>query len=286
MELQPLIISNWLLNCSKCFHRLTIPVSQCDNGHIVCSTCSPKLRNKCWCSLPISSKHCKAIENLMLSIEISCPNAEHGCRVKISYIGNRKHEDECIYVLCYCPILGCGFAATSEVLSNHFSRKHRNSQIKFNYGHSFIVSLKSNDQAIVLQEENDGKLFILNNSTILLGNAVYICCIGPNSSESEYSYDILARSQTCKLKLQSFVKNVQQFTLATLPSELLVIPVGSSEPLKLEICISYITPMMEISINMPGKIKIIPLRVKISDTIVNVKKKFFTRKGSQYTNNV
>lgn len=47
-----------------------------------------------------------------------------------------------------------------------------------------------------------------------------------------------------------------------------------------------IVVQMEISINMPGKIKIIPLRVKISDTIVNVKKKFFTRKGSQYTNNV
>jgi E3 ubiquitin-protein ligase SIAH1 len=172
---------------------------------------------------------------------MSCPNATYGCREKISSTGNRKHEDECIYVLCYCPILGCGFAASSKVLSNHLSHKHGDCQIKFSYGESFIVSLKSNDQTIVLREENDGKLFILNNSTMLLGNAVNICCLGPNS-ESKYSYDILARSQICKLKLHSFVKNVQQVTLETLSSDLLVIPFGSFEPLKLDICLTPMVP--------------------------------------------
>ena len=168
---------------------------------------------------------------------MSCPNAKYGCWEKVSYTGNRKHEEECIHRPCYCPHLGCDFVAISKVLSNHFSDKHKDSQIRFSYGHSFIVSLKSTDESIVLQEENDGKLFILNNSTMILGNAVNICSIGLDSSESKYSYDILARSQTCKLKLQSFAKNIQWFTLATLSSEFLVIPFGSSEPLKLEICI-------------------------------------------------
>jgi hypothetical protein len=110
-------------------------VIQCDNGHIVCSTCCPKLRNKCQkCSLHISSKRCKAIENLLQSIEMPCPNAKHGCREKMSYTGNRKHEEECIYVPCYCPLSGCDFVAASELLSNHFSHKHGGSQIKFSYG--------------------------------------------------------------------------------------------------------------------------------------------------------
>jgi len=179
---------------------------------------------------------------------MSCPNAKHGCKEKISYTGNRKHEDECIYLPYYCPLSGCDFAASSEVLSNHFSHKHGDSQIKFSYGHSFVVSLKSNDETIVLQEETEGKLFILNNRTTLLGNAVNICCIGPNSSESEYSYDILARSQICELTLQSFVKNVQQVALATPSSELLVIPFGSSEPLKLDICITPMVPPISFSL--------------------------------------
>jgi len=96
----------------------------------------------------------------------------------------------------------------------------------------------------VLREENDGKLFILSNSTTLLGNAVNICCFGPDASEYDYSYDILATSQICKLKLHSFAKNVQRVTLANLSSEFLVIPLGSFEPLNLEICITCATPLV------------------------------------------
>lgn len=234
-----------LFDCCNCFQPLTIPVFQCDNGHIVCSTCRPKLGNKCVkCSLRISSKGCKAIENLLLSIEMSCPNAKHGCNEKISYIGKRKHEEECIHVPCCCPVSSCDFVASSEVLSKHFSDKHGDSHLKFSYGHSFIGYIKSNDETIVFQEENYGKLFILNNRATPLGNAVNICCIGPNSSESEYSYDILARTQMCKLKLQSFAKDVQRVTFATLSSEFLLIPFGNSNALDLEICINCIYPMV------------------------------------------
>jgi E3 ubiquitin-protein ligase SIAH1 len=221
---------------------------QCDNGHIVCSICCSKLGNKCpKCSLCISSKHCKAIDNLLLSIEISCPNSKYGCGEKISYIGNRNHAEKCIYEPCYCPLSGCDFVASSEVLSNHFSHKHGDSQIEFSYGHSFVLSMKSNDETIVLQEESDGKLFILNNSTMHLGNTVNICCIGPNSSEFEYSYDILAWSQTCKLTFHSFAKNVQRVTLP-FSSHFLVIPSGSFEPLKLEICITPLVPPISFSL--------------------------------------
>jgi len=222
---------------------------QCDNGHIACSTCFPKLRNKCpKCSLRISSKRCKAIENLLLSIELSCSNAKYGCREKISYIGKRNHEEQCIHEPCYCPLPDCDFVASSEVLSKHFSHKHGDSQTKFSYAQSFIVSLKSNDETIVLQEYNDGKLFILNNSTMLFGNAINICCIGPKSSQSEYGYDILARSQACKPKFRSLAKNLQRFTLSTLSLEFLVIPFGSSVPLELEICITPMVPPISFSL--------------------------------------
>jgi E3 ubiquitin-protein ligase SIAH1 len=180
-----------------------------------------------------------------------CPNEKYGCREIISHNGKRKHEEECIYLPCYCPLSGCDFVASLEVLSNHFNHKHGDSLIEFSYGHTFIVSLKSNDETIVLQEENDGKLFILNNSTILSGNAINISCIDTNSSEAEYSYDILARSKICNLRLHSFPKNVQRATLATLSPQFLVIPFGyfsSSETPKLEICITPKVPPIFFSI--------------------------------------
>jgi E3 ubiquitin-protein ligase SIAH1 len=151
---------------------------------------------------------------------------------------------------CHCPLLGCDFVASSEVLSNHFSHKHRDSQIRFSYGHNFVVYLKSktDDETIVLHEENDGKLFIIKNKTMFLGNVVIICCIGPNSSE--YSYDMMAISQKSKLKLQSFAKNITQFTLATLSSGFLVIPFSSSRFLKLEICIKPVPMVPPISFSL------------------------------------
>ncbi|XP_045831239.1 E3 ubiquitin-protein ligase SINA-like 7 [Trifolium pratense] len=269
---EPLIISNsTLLDCCMCFQPLSIPVFQCDNGHIVCSTCCPKLRNKCpKCSLPICSKHCKAVENLLLSIEMSCPNTKYGCGEKISYLGNRKHEEECIHEPCYCPLSGCDFVASSKVLSNHFSHKHRDSQINFSYDDSFVVPLKSNDETIVLRAKEDGKLFILNDSTMNLGIAINICCIGPKSFEFDHHYDILARSHKSTLKLQSVATNVQRFTLGTLSLEFLMIPIDSSKSLKLDVCIkSPIKPrMMQIFIKT---LTTITLNVKSSDTILDVK---------------
>ncbi|WJX63887.1 RING-type E3 ubiquitin transferase [Trifolium repens] len=168
---EPLIIFNAkLLDCCVCFQPLSIPVFQCDNGHLFAPS---------------------AVLNL-------------GTNVR-----------------------SCDFVASSEVLSNHFRNKHGDSQIEFYYGRSFVVSLKSNDETIVFQEKNDGKLFILNNSTMSLGNMVNICCIWPNSFDYECDYKILAKSRKCRLKLHSIATNVQRFTLGTHSSEFLMIPIDS-----------------------------------------------------------
>ncbi|XP_058748079.1 E3 ubiquitin-protein ligase SINA-like 10 [Vicia villosa] len=277
------IISNpKVLDCYNCLLPLTIPVFQCDNGHTVCSTCCLQLRNKCIinCSLCIRSKRCKAIENILQSMEMSCPNQIYGCTETISYCGKRKHEEECTYAPCYCPLSGCNFVASAYLLSDHFRRKHGDSQIKFSYGHSFIVSLKSNDETTILQEKYSGKLFILNNSTTLLGNSVSISCIGPNSFEAEYVYDILARFKNCSLKLHSLLKTVRSVTLASQSSDFLVIPscyFGSSKFVKLEICI---TPKIKIFVfDLIRKRTSTSLKVKSSDTIANVKEEIFVKIG-------
>ncbi|CAJ2652967.1 unnamed protein product [Trifolium pratense] len=147
----------------------------------------------------------------------------------------------------------------------------------------FYVSLKYNDEAIVLQAAVDGKLFILNNIELCLWErrvTVNISCIDPNSSKDDYSYDILARSKKCSLKSQSCSKNVQRNALATNSSESLMIPFpfgyfSSSKPLTLEIRINR---MINIFIKkMTGKI--FSLRVKSSDTILDVKLKILDKEG-------
>jgi E3 ubiquitin-protein ligase SIAH1 len=176
-----------------------------------------------------------------------CPNKKYGCKERISFIRDMEHVEECIHVPCYCPLSSCDYVGSSGVLSNHFSHQHEDSRIKFSYGQSFIVSFKSNDKTMVLQEETDRKLYILNNRPVNLGNAVNISCIGPSYSDQHYHCDILARSQICTLKLESSVKNVQRVNLATLSSNFLLIPFehfGSFDLLNLEICISPNVPLI------------------------------------------
>jgi len=199
-----------------------------------------------------------------------------GCGETISYDGKRKHVEECIHEPCCCPFLGCQFVASSEELSNHINREHVDSQIKFSYGRSFIVSLNSKDETILLQEEKYGKLFFLRNSIMHMGNSVSMCCIGPNSSIAEHGYSIMARSKKCNLYLHSFLKNVQQVTLATHSSEFLVIPsccFGSSELVNLKI---YINSKIQIFVRTHTR-KMIPLKVDTSCTIANVKKEILEK---------
>ncbi|KAJ1434249.1 TRAF-like [Sesbania bispinosa] len=142
--------------------------------------------------------------------------------------------------LVTAPLSGCDFVATSKVLSIHVKHQHEASRIQFLYDHSFFVSLKPEDKAFILQEQTDGKLFILNNNVMHLGYMLEVRCIGPNSSKQGYHYDILAKSQRWTLKLESFMENVQRGTFATISSNFLGIPFdnfSSLEPLKLEICI-------------------------------------------------
>ncbi|CAL9223892.1 unnamed protein product [Arabidopsis halleri] len=72
----------YILDCPVCCEPLTIPVFQCDNGHLACSSCCPKLSNKCpACSLPIGNNRCVAMERVL--------------------------ESECTFSQSICPALDC-----------------------------------------------------------------------------------------------------------------------------------------------------------------------------------
>ncbi|EFH44914.1 hypothetical protein ARALYDRAFT_916206 [Arabidopsis lyrata subsp. lyrata] len=57
-----------VLDCPICYEPLTIPLFQCDNGHVACRFCWPKLGKKCpACVLPIGNKRCIAMESVLKS---------------------------------------------------------------------------------------------------------------------------------------------------------------------------------------------------------------------------
>lgn len=214
---------------------------QCENGHIACSNCCARLGNKCaMCSMPIGYNRCRAIEKVLESIKMSCLNAKYGCKEKFSYSKKNDHEKECIYIPCLCPHSDCDFVASSKELSLHFSHRHIGSAIPFVYDKFLPIILNIDNKAIVLQEKNDGNLFIVHNNLELLGNIVHLSCIGPKLKRG-FHYEILARSQGSSLILTSLTKIIQGFFPDPPSTGRLLIPsdfFGSGQ-LKLDIRIRF-----------------------------------------------
>ncbi|KAK8711897.1 hypothetical protein V6N13_147156 [Hibiscus sabdariffa] len=198
-----------VLDCSICYDALSIPVFQCENGHIACSTCCIKMRNRCpSCSTTIGNSRCRAIEKVLESVKVSCQNLKYGCKEAFSYSLKQKHEKACPFVPCSCPLSECCFEGSSEDLRVHFGIVHRYSVTRFLYDRLVSITVGVSEKSLILREEVDGSLFILHNKVETLGNVVTLSRIGP-STERGFFYELIVKAQAdvSTLKLQSFTKS-------------------------------------------------------------------------------
>lgn len=220
-----------LLDCPICFEPLTVPVFQCDqNGHIACSSCCTKIKNKCpSCSCLIGSNRCRAIEKVVESSTTPCQNIKYGCNTQVTYNKKNEHENTCVCSPCSCPYIGCNFVSSTKELYQHFSNNHLDSATGFMYDvfdlDSFLrITLKKNDSIFVILQRHSGTLFILHNRVEVLGNVVMVSCIQPSFMEG-FNYDILVSKKQSSLKFQSVTKSTPSLQINGLPStSFLLIP--------------------------------------------------------------
>ncbi|KAJ4960525.1 hypothetical protein NE237_020435 [Protea cynaroides] len=230
-----------LLDCPICLEPLIPPVYQCFNGHIACSTCYTKIMEKCpFCSNVVYIR-CLAIEKVIESIKISCQNAQYGCKERVSYAQNLKHEETCIHAPFACPLSDCTFLGSLEELPLHFSLGHwGTSPICFYYNCPFSVVLHEREQFLVLQEGKDGFLFLINNRTETIGNAISVTCIGTRSSKEGFFYNLISRGGgSSSLKLESCTEFAKRQAEDS-PKEFLLIPNNFNrwnDLLQMEVCI-------------------------------------------------
>ncbi|XP_060672681.1 uncharacterized protein LOC107405131 [Ziziphus jujuba] len=108
------------------------------------------------------------------------------------------------------------------------------------YNRTFNVALDANERFQILQEQDEGVIFLLNNSSELLGNLLTVSCIW-HRSFSGFFYDIVAKSQGNSLRLQSFTECTKRRSNSILVTTgFLLVPQNfrnSSNELKLELCI-------------------------------------------------
>ncbi|CAH9141923.1 unnamed protein product [Cuscuta epithymum] len=230
-----------VLDCPICFDALTVPVFQCENGHIACSSCCTKIVNKCpSCAWPIGYNRCRAIEKLIECIKLSCRNTKYGCKESVFFSKKSGHESSCIFTPCSCPLRNCSFIGSSEQLYTHFSNRHRQSVKYIVFNCMKLISLEKNQNCLILIENTDGVIFVVNHHTEHLGRAVNIVCISPGSSKRRFPYGIIARDGDGHVELQSFAENIPSWSEELALRVFLMVPTDLTDSfgrLKLEVCI-------------------------------------------------
>ncbi|RDY05898.1 E3 ubiquitin-protein ligase SINA-like 10, partial [Mucuna pruriens] len=204
-----------IFDCYVCYETLSIPVYQCVNGHILCSTCCCKVGHKCpLCSMLVGDKRCRAMEAVLASMKSACSNARYGCKMMVRYSEKREHDKTCAFVPCSCPQPNCNWLSHSSQLGQHLTQDHSFYIISFQYGQFFNVRFRYNTRFRFLQSSSDGKLFVINNQMEDTKNLVFLSHIGPNSLVSQFYYEVKAMSNGGVLLPQTSVETTQGGTFA------------------------------------------------------------------------
>ncbi|KAG2325295.1 hypothetical protein Bca4012_039784 [Brassica carinata] len=214
-----------VLDCPICCEPLKIPIFQCDNGHLACSVCCTKVRNICpSCTLPVGYIRCRAMEKVIETSRVSCPNAKYGCKEKMLY-GNRfSHEKLCVFSPCSCPVLDCDYTGYYKDLNSHVRAKHRDEVVPFAWDVSVTIRL---DKTTILQEEKDGEVMVVQVFRGLHVVYVVVSCIAPSAREAgSFSYYLVTVPLAVdgSLVQRSMMKNVQRLRNEQPEDGFMVIP--------------------------------------------------------------
>lgn len=127
-QIQPYDIKS-LFECPICFDYAVPPIYQCQNGHLVCQTCSHKIAHCPTCRVPITEP---AIRNLQLDklanqFQFPCKYNFVGCQWKSYSFKKREHEEVCDYISysCPCPGTSCKWTGLLSQVMPHLSEHHK-----------------------------------------------------------------------------------------------------------------------------------------------------------------
>ena len=114
-----------LLICSVCLDIPTSsPIYQCENGHLLCKSCKPQLRNCPVCRKPLPITRNLLAEQSLEKLLIPCQN--EGCKEKVLLSGGQlKHEKNCFFSAIKCPIPECLKITCLAKLVEHFQNDHQ-----------------------------------------------------------------------------------------------------------------------------------------------------------------
>jgi len=102
-----------VLACPLCREYMIPPITLCQAGHNICSSCRPGLQfsggNKCpHCGQPLLETRNVALETIARGLTFPCRYKDAGCLLKFNANDIRKHHGQCPHRSYDCPLRALG----------------------------------------------------------------------------------------------------------------------------------------------------------------------------------
>ncbi|CAH8383717.1 unnamed protein product [Eruca vesicaria subsp. sativa] len=220
-----------VLDCPICMEQLSIPIFQCDNGHLACSSCFSKLKNKCpSCALLVFSR-CRAMETVLESILLPCQNAKYGCTEIVPFVKEQTHETDCTFAdYCCCPAQYCSYAGSYIDLYSHYVSSihlaHAPILTNFCIGSLFAIKMNISDEVLIANEPLNKLLFAVQCFRESFGVYVTVRCIAPSiRGVGQFLYRLVYVFGGELLTYKSLVmKKIREVSLQTPQDNYMLIP--------------------------------------------------------------
>ncbi|CAL9224523.1 unnamed protein product [Arabidopsis halleri] len=232
-----------ILDCPVCCEALATPIFQCDNGHLACSSCCPKLRNKCpSCAFPVGHNRCRAMESILESTLVPCPNEMFGCTKTCFYGKESAHEKECIFSQCSCPSLNCDYTGSYKDLYAHYELTHSKYSWSIKCGIPYTAVMFISNKILIKRVHESKLLFAVQCFRKPCGVYVTVSCIAPSAPEvGQFSYRLSYTKDGQTVIYESpEVKKVRKVSFETPQENFMLIPhnlLFRSGFLLIELCI-------------------------------------------------
>lgn len=116
-----------LFECPVCFDYVLPPILQCQNGHLVCSSCRQKLTCCPTCRGPIGNIRNLAMEKVANTVFFPCKYSLTGCPALLSHSDKPEHEEACEFrpYVCPCPGASCKWQGSLDQVMAHLVHSHK-----------------------------------------------------------------------------------------------------------------------------------------------------------------
>ena len=100
------------------------PIYQCENGHILCTSCREKLTDCPSCRIKLGRTRSLGTEQLLELCSRSCEFEQYGCKFKVHDLNWEAHKEVCSYKPISCMEADCDAAIPINDFTNHMRVVH------------------------------------------------------------------------------------------------------------------------------------------------------------------